>query len=191
VGTVVAESLTTRRPRWVRIASWLAVADLVLFVAPVSVAAVSKYEWRNNDFQVSLTRQLRSLGAANGDTQCLDTFAGCLAALDEVGIRQSSGFLYDCYLFSEPQRPATLLYRERFWNGFRAAPPRLLVMTDNDCFSHERSFDRLKRWSLFADYVDHNYTEILQYTPSRPIVWWRHPQQPYSYRVYLHKVNNR
>jgi hypothetical protein len=66
-------------------------------------------------------------------------------------------------------------------------PPEILVVTDDQCFTMNRGFDYLDRWPQFVALLGSEYTMIGQRTPLHTVGWWRHPAQPFSYRIYVRR----
>lgn len=86
----------------------LAAAALVFecwALAPRS-ALLSRSFNANTPFQQSLGKELRFLGnKVPAGVQCLDTIGGCINILYNLQIVQSTGYLYDCYLFRPSKTP--------------------------------------------------------------------------------------
>jgi hypothetical protein len=172
---------------WMR---WAAVAGLVggaLWLAPSSVWIAGHYDWRNQEFNQMLGADLTRLGGEklDGQVQCVDMTSGCLNTLYNMDLVQSTGYLYDCYLFQPTQTPVSEAYREGFWKAMEANPPEVMVVTDQECFSLGHSWDLPLRWPEFAQLLRTNYKLVEQRTPPDRIAWWRHPVEPNSYRLYL------
>jgi hypothetical protein len=66
-------------------------------------------------------------------------------------------------------------------------PPRVIVMTDSDCYEDKRSFDRFEKWPEFQRYLDANFTLERDSGPLPPVRYWSHPMEAYQYRIYVRR----
>ena len=168
-----ASSRSVLNARWV---GWVAIAGVLLgalYLAPVSAAIACHFDWRNQEFNHELADDLNALGgqaALQQQVQCIDMTSGCLNTLYNLKIVQATGYLYDCYLFQPQQTPVSLDYRERFWTALEQARPRVLVVTDQQCFAMTRDWNGAARWPQFAALLASDYVLTKQYTP--PHIWW-------------------
>jgi len=177
---------------WMR---WMALAGVLLgalWLAPNSAWIACHYDWRNQEFNRALEgdlTRLQGLSAVDldGRIQCVDMTSGCLNTLYNMGVVQSTGYLYDCYLFQPVQTPVSEAYRVGFWRAIEDDKPAVFVVTDQECFSMARSWAQLQRWPEFAAMLQNDYVLERQYTPPHTVGWWRKPAVPYSYRVYVRK----
>ena len=177
------------RTDWLRYPAILTILLGALYLAPASASIANHFDWRNQEFNNELTADLNYLGgpALNNQIQCFDNTAGCINTLYNLQLVQATGYLYDCYSFQAKPSPFQDRYREDFLDAVRDADPKVLVVSDQDCFTMNRSFSRLDRWPQFQSFVQQNYTLLAQRTPPHAIGWWRHPSPPFSYRIYLRK----
>jgi hypothetical protein len=187
IATIAFPLLTA--PNWQRYFAILTIALGAFFLGPISAHIANHFDWRNQEFNHQLAADLTTLSNNNLNTlqnqiQCFDNTAGCINTLYNLQLVQATGYLYDCYSFQSKQSPYQDRYRADFLTAIAQANPRLLVVTDQDCFTLTRTFTRLDRWPQFTAYVAQNYTLTKQYTPPHTIAWWRHPAQPFSYRIY-------
>ena len=162
----------------------------VFIVAPISTAKAASYQWQNQEFQTMLTRDLDALGgpALNGHIQCLDTASGCIATLENLHLEESTGLLYDCYLFSARPGVVQNRYRMRFWRQLQENPPSVVVATNSFCFNPPTNFRRIDRWPEFDGWFQANYSLYAQRTPPDEVRWWSHPERPSSYRIYVRRA---
>jgi hypothetical protein len=174
---------------WTRYAAVATILLGALFLAPVSASIANRFDWRDQEFNRSLASDLNKLGgqALQNQVQCFDNTAGCTNTLYNLQLVQATGYLYDCYSFQAKQSAYQDRYREDFLAAVERADPRVVVVSDQDCFTMNRGFARLDRWPQFEAYIAGNYTLAKQYTPPHTVGWWRHPAQPFSYRIYLRK----
>jgi hypothetical protein len=162
------------------------------FLAPISAHIAGHFDWRDQEFNNQLTTDLTTLShnhlaALQNQVQCIDDTAGCINTLYNLQLVQATGYLYSCYAFQSKPSPYQDRYRLAFLTAVQQADPRILVVSDQDCFTLSPTFDRLNRWPQFIAYIAQNYTLFKQYTPPHKVGWWRHPSEPFSYRIYLHK----
>ncbi|HEY4354743.1 MAG TPA: hypothetical protein VGN16_03270 [Acidobacteriaceae bacterium] len=184
---VLTESFDLKTPRGA-LATVLAltgVATVCLWFGPRFAIEVRGFD-HYDAFQDALTTDLRAQNASSGGVQCFDTWGGCLDALYTLNIVQPTGYIYDCYFYTAPGWRRDL-YRREFLRAFDAASPRVLVVTDQFCFSGEHSFARIDTWSDLAERMQENYTLATQWQTARPGHWWRRPEQPQAYRIYIRK----
>lgn len=151
-----------------------------LWFAPTLTRDVASFEIAT-PFETALASDLTALGDTQS-IQCLDTFGGCINTLYNLKITQSTGFLYDCYLF-EGTGTARDEYRRRFLQAFQQAQPTLLVLTDQDCFTGTPNPDKLRRWPEFQATVDSQYALQRQWTSSSTQHWWHRRERPASYWI--------
>jgi hypothetical protein len=139
----------------------------------------------------SLLRDLEGLSRPaemSGHVQCMDTFGGCLDALYDGGIAQSTGFLYDCYLMGDrgQDKNGSIVadLRRHFWEEMARNPPRMIVVTDSVCYEPARSFDKYAHWPEFQTYLANNYVLVKQSGEQVPVHYWSRPMVPFGYRIY-------
>lgn len=169
----------------------IAIATCILgcfFLAP-------RFAWLTTSFSVAtpfqdtLAEQLSKMGAADqlsGNVQCLDTFGGCIGVLYNMRIRQSTGFLYDCYLFTDESEERER-YRAAFWAAYKTAKPQVLIVTNQFCFWEPRGFEKLTRWPAFAADIDANYREQIEWHSNVPEHFWHRFEMPYQFRIYVRR----
>jgi hypothetical protein len=172
-----------------RILGGIALLIGVLVIAPVSVTMASRYDWQDLEFITTLQSDLDQLGGASlsNDVQCMDTTAGCINTLDRMHLVQSTGLLYDCYLFAARQTPVTQRVREQFWRTLTDHPPRVMVVSDQFCLGGTRTYDKLDGWPKFNQFVTDDYSLYVERRPERPVRWWSRLQMPFGYRIYVRK----
>ncbi len=164
-----------------------------LVVAPQSLARTLRFRASAQDFSTLLESDLEHLDAASlggapldGQVQCIDFTAGCVTTLNHMRLTESTGFLYDCYAFQPGTNAAVREYRQRFNAALLARPPRVLVVSDQDC-GHPDSFGNIDRWPQLSQFVAANYVLVEQVTPPEPVRWADTAAAPYSYRIYLRR----
>lgn len=162
-----------------------------LVVVPRSLHEVTHFTWRRDVFNQMLQTDLASLGgpALNGKVQCMEMAGGCITALYDARLVQSSGFLYDCYLYpQEDQAAAHIDERERYRNAFRKAflahPPHVLIVSSDECGPPDFLYRKLTRWPWFNSYLREHYKLVRNRIPDELERWGGKPALPYGYRIY-------
>lgn len=191
MGIDAALALRAARSRWQPLAAATLLVFTTLALAPSWLIRANHYEWRHDDFTQSLTADLTALGgpALSGHVQCLDMTAGCLGVLYQMRLVQSTGFLYDCYFFHEPQTAVTQQLREAFLADMGHEPPRVLIETSQNCLGEPLSWRGLDAWPAFSAWRAANYSLYAERQPTRRIRWWPIAEQPPGYRIYVRRMN--
>ena len=127
------------------------------------------------------------MGSLQREVQCFDNTAGCASTLYNLQIVQATGFVYDCYAFQAKASGFQDGYRAAFLAALRQANPRVLVVSDQNCFTLSRNFDRLATWPGFEEYLGSHYSLYVERDLQHRIAWWRHPAPPFSYRIYVRR----
>ncbi len=169
------------------------------FAAATCVLAGSlglRYAWKattysiTTPFQTALSQQLTHLGSPeqlSGQVQCLDTFGGCINTLFELGARQSTGFLYDCYLFTSPSAVRDQ-YRSSFMDSLQRTRPKVIVLSSQYCFADMNGgYERVKSWPDLATTLERDYHMVYDFIPNQPQKWFSRPQLPAGFRVLVRK----
>jgi hypothetical protein len=160
------------------------------------VVLAPRYAWlattfsASTPFQDALSDNLLKLGSPmqlSGQVQCLDTFGGCINSLYDLKVRQSTGFLYDCYLFADKSEERER-YRIAFWTAYQAAQPRVVVETNQFCFGDARGFEKVATWPLLAADLSQKYE--LKSSWRSPVLqhWWSRREEPAEFRIYVRKL---
>jgi hypothetical protein len=118
--------------------------------------------------------------------QCMDAAGGCIAALYQARLVESTGFLHDCYMLS-PTNPVSLALRQRFFTELARTPPAVIVVTNSVCYSDPPSFDKYARWPEFRQYLADHYTLVQQRTHLPAEHYWSRTTQPFDYRIYVRR----
>ncbi len=167
-----------------------------LFMAPLSVYKISRFDWRNDDYYNQLSTDLNRLGGTelSGHVQCLDAFSGCISTLYRMDLVQSTGFLVDFYFFAPQPNAVIDAMREHFWKDVQKNPPRIFIVSKQVfpvMFSKDGepldTYDKLKRWPEFDDYLNEHYAMVEEHAWSRPVLWASHADHPAGYRIYVRR----
>jgi hypothetical protein len=113
----------------------------------------------------ALTHDLNVLGghALSGKVQCLDTVDGCIETLDDMQLVQSTGFVYDEFLFAAPnemtmrQTDVQMALRTEFLNEIEANPPQVMVVMPRLFPSGPYHYAKLGLWPAMNALLDHCY----------------------------------
>lgn len=164
----------------VRILALAGVAVGILAVVPKSLIQVKNATYANLfSFTTDAEADLRNIGVdrLQGRVQCLDMTDGCLNALFRLRLVQNSGSLGDTLYFSANNNsPIVQHYRQLFWDHLQADPPDVFLMS-NELFLDPPTFDKVKRWPLFAQYLAEHYNLYCE----------RRMDEKFAYRIYVRK----
>jgi hypothetical protein len=167
-----------------------------LFIAPISTYKISRFDWRNDDYYSQLSADLNRLGGKglSGHVQCVDAFSGCISTLYRMDLVQSTGFLVDFYFFAPRPNAVIDAMRQHFWQDMQQNPPRVFVVSKQvfpTVFSSTGepldTYDKLKRWPQFDDYLTQHYAMAEEHEFLRPVLWASHGSHPAGYRIYVRK----
>jgi hypothetical protein len=109
-------------------------------------------------FDQALTPDLERLGGAqlSGHVQCLATLAECDTALYRMKLVQSTGLIYDFFLFGPANERAVVDARRNFIAQVESAPPRVIVLA-RGFITGSPEYDRVNAWPRFADFLNDRY----------------------------------
>jgi hypothetical protein len=162
----------------------------LLFLAPDSALKASRFDWHNQEFITMLTTDLNVLGGQqlSGKVQCLDTIAGCINTLYDNRLVQSTGFIYDCYLYAPrgTEQMATIeTYRTDFMQAIEHNPPSVFVVTNQYCQTGPDGYEKLNRWPEIKILLSAHYHLYAERMPPHEIYWWNRKVPPTGYRIYI------
>jgi len=173
-------AIAARRTGAARILALAGVAVGIAWVVPKCLVQVKNATYSKLfSFTTDAEADLRSLGVdrLQGRVQCLDMTDGCLNALYRLGLVQYSGSLGDTLYFSSNNAsPVVQHYRQIFWDHLQADPPDVFLMS-NELFLDPPTFDKVKRWPLFAQYLAEHYNLYCE----------RRMDEKFAYRIYVRK----
>ena len=171
---------------WLRALAGAALLLQCAYLAPHAAWQVRYTIKPTTPFEDALSAELRMFGAGlSGNVQCLDTFGGCLNTLYDLGLRQASGYLYDCYAFAPNRNGAVERYRRGFLQAYLRHPPRVLVLTDQYCFGEGGGFDRVAKWPEIASEVANHYTQQAEWGTDVPQHWFARGEPVPRFRIYV------
>lgn len=185
---IAVDLVSALRQRGVVLA--LAVAGLAygaFVVVPQSVAAVHRYDGRNQELITMIEADLTRLGgpSLSGRVQCMDTISGCTTALYRMRLEPATGLLSDFLVFGPEGNPAVRDAQSQFLDKVNARPPEVIVVTANLFPDGPGDFGKLAMWPEFQQLLSSRYRLCAQRTPPDPVLWWSRVEPPTSYRVYV------
>jgi hypothetical protein len=128
----------------------------------------------------SLEHDMQSMGGSrlSRHVQCLDmTLGGCINVLYRLHLVQSTGFIYDFYLFPDRPTPVTAALQTRFLSEVTASPPRVLILSQHIWPDERLGYDEVRRWPAFEAYLASHYRLAREYMPPSRLIA--------GYRIYL------
>jgi hypothetical protein len=167
-------------------AGWVAIVTVALscfWFAPRFAWRVSTFD-RRAPFEDALKADLTALSLRPGDAQCLDTVGGCVATLNAMGLRQSTGYLYDCYAYVGSDA-AQSAYRAGFLKAVERAHPQVIVLSSQYCLGTADDPGRIGRWPEMDRLLANEYRVDGDWAPSGKIRWWNEVELPPSYRIFV------
>ena len=181
-----------RATPWVQFAAAAGLSLGTLYLVPRSLQMILRFDLRDQytaDLRAALNTQGGS--ALNNRIQCLDGYSGCLNTLQQMHLIEATGFLYDCYLYSEPDVSATRFLDERnsYRTSFRKAllehPPELFIVSSQTCGGPvDYLYVKLTRWPWLQEYLNTQYQLVEDHVPSDQVRWGGKPQPPLGFRIY-------
>ncbi|GAA3753427.1 hypothetical protein [Terriglobus aquaticus] len=173
-------SQSTVRPRLSVTATLAALGCAIVLMA---VFLMRSSHFSHADPYADLRHDLVARGATPFDrrVQCLDTAGPCIGAMYEARLTQTTGFLYDCYLL-DGSKPVVQQQRALLQQEWTERPPQIVVLTDSNCFTGARTFDKYTGWPWMQNTLA-EYDVLLERHPVQPLRLWSRPEQPYAYRI--------
>ena len=122
-------------------------------------SAIHRY-W-DESYNVALAEDLRSLGGArlSGHVQCFTTAGDCDTTLFRLKLVQSTGLIYDYFIFGSLNEPVIQRARQQTWNELQQNVPQVIVMgrgsfpdaTDN-------TYNKIEGWPALSAFLNTNYS---------------------------------
>jgi hypothetical protein len=139
----------------------LAMAGLLLGAAfaPIYCEMAARGVW-NEDFNHALAADLTQLGGQrlSGRVQCLSTPGDCDTVLYRMNLVQSTGLVYDYFIFGPGDQPVIERTRDEVWRSFNTNPPQVIVVGRGLYgVRADNRYDKLATWPAFASYLAANY----------------------------------
>ena len=149
----------THALRWPGYRRMMGVAGLLFgtVLSGLSLRRALREHWPGEQV-AALAADLNTLGgpALSNKVQCLDTVDGCIETLDDLRLAQSTGFVYDEFLFAAPdamtprEAEAQAALRRKFLSEVQANPPQVMAVTPRLFPSGPYGYAKLDRWPALA-----------------------------------------
>jgi hypothetical protein len=158
----------------------------VFVLAPMSVARMRRYD-PQDAFRDALVQDLNRLGGGglNRRVQCLDTVQGCIATLGQMQLEQTTGLVYDEFVFGAAPGTAVDVSRARFWQEIHAQPPSVFIVVDGYFLSSDDHYAKLDRWPAFSEFLGDHYHLYAERPSPGMVRWWGRAQPAPGYRIYV------
>ncbi len=171
---------------------WAGLVGLVwcgAWIAPVCMHKAVHYDSNDQRFNTALSRDLSGMGSLSGQIQCFDTTAGCINTLYDMRLVQSTGMIYDCYLFHDGSSSYIKNIQSGFIKELQSAPPRVLVVSNQYCLSGPNGYSKLSRWPELKNFINKNYKMYKdeKVRENQLVHWWSEPRIPLTFRIYVLK----
>lgn len=160
-----------------------------LVIAPLSARRAMQYKPSEDQFRVMLEQDLHRLGGASldGRVQCIDTFSGCIRVLNRMHLQQSTGTLYDEFLFSPEDKPIIRKSRDAFMEELASHPPDVMVVTPQYYATVADDYGKVETWPEFSSYLASHYDLRVQRRPAEKEWIEGMPRTPEGYRLYVRR----
>ena len=176
-----------RRPKWPQNVAVAAFAFTLFWIVPHEMRSVLHITRQmpagQSQFAVNLESDLRRLGPAElqNKVQCFDLVYGCLNSLYHLGILENTSYTGDLLFFAGSQGPAVEYYKNKYWDLERRDPCTVIVLS-NEWFQRRNSFDKIKLWPEFEQFLHQNFTQVVE---RRSVGEGNQPSNPDGYRIYI------
>lgn len=127
-------------------------------IAAIFASRATTRTW-DQTYTQALQQDLTTLGGSNlsGSVQCITMSPECATALYRMRLLQSTGLVYDYYIFGPRKSPAIAYVRQRFWNQFISNRPRVIILGRWLYPERADDYSKLNRWPAFRDYLNQHY----------------------------------
>jgi len=173
-------SIAAKRSGVARVLALAGVAVGMAVVVPKCLVQINHATYAKLfSFTTDAEADLRAIGVdrLQGRVQCLDMTDGCMNALARLRLVQNTGVMGDTLYFSaDNASPVVQHYRQLFWEHLQTDPPDVFLMS-NELFLDPPTFDKVKRWPLFAQYLAEHYDLYCE----------RRMDEKFAYRIYVRK----
>lgn len=167
----------------------IAYAGLVYgaIIAGLFTARASSRTW-DETYNQALRHDLISLGGSklsgpslSNSVQCISMSPECATALYHLHLLQSTGLVYDYFIFGPSKYPAIAYVRERFWDQLLNNRPRVIILGRWLYPERADDYSKLNRWPAFRDYLNQHYTLYTERSFTPP----KRGLLGYGYRIYV------
>jgi hypothetical protein len=144
---------------------WIGVIGLIFgtVLAPIYMLHALRLKWPN-DMEIALQHDLATVGgsALSGQIQCIDSIDGCSRVLYDMRLMQSTGMIYDEYLFVSHATPEILHHREAFLQAMEKTEPRVIVITPDLFPAGLGNYKKLLMWPEFNRFLSNCYDQKIE-----------------------------
>ncbi len=151
-------------------------------IAGIFTSRASHRTW-DETYNQALRLDLISLGGSSlsGSVQCITMSPDCATTLYRLHLLQSTGLVYDYYIFGPNKYPAIAYVRHRFWNQFIDNRPRVIILGRWLYPERADDYSKLNRWPAFRDELNQHYALYTErsFPPPKPGLLG------YGYRIYV------
>jgi hypothetical protein len=151
-------------------------------IAGVFTSRAGVRTW-DETYNQALRNDLVSLGGSklSGSVQCITVSPDCATTLHRLQLLQSTGLVYDYYIFGPSRNPAVAYVRQRFWDEFLRDRPRVVIVGRWVYPERTDDYRKLNRWPAFRDYLNDHYALYTERSFPRT----RPRTLGYGYRIYV------
>ncbi|HTU51765.1 MAG TPA: hypothetical protein VMF56_14320 [Acidobacteriaceae bacterium] len=151
-------------------------------IAGIFTSRASVRTW-DETYNQALRQDLISLGGSklSGSVQCITMSPDCATTLHRLRLLQSTGLVYDYFIFGPNNYPAVAYVRQRFWDQFIDNRPRVIIVGRWLYPEQADDYSKLNRWPAFRDYLSQHYTLVAERSFPPP----KRRTLGYGYRIYV------
>jgi hypothetical protein len=144
---------------------WIGVVGLLFgtVLAPIYMVHALHLRWPN-DMEIALEHDLANVGGStlSGQIQCIDSVGGCSRVLYDMRLMQSTGMMYDEFLFVSHAPPEILLRREAFLQAIEKTEPKVIVITPDLFPAGPGNDKKLLMWPEFNRFLSSCYDKKIE-----------------------------
>jgi hypothetical protein len=146
-------------------ARWIGITGLLFgaVLASIYLRHALHTSW-SNDMGSALKDDLNSLGGdrLSGKIQCIDSIYGCTRVLYDMRLVQSTGMMYDEFLFMANPPSEIIAHRDNFLRSLEKEEPRVIVITPNLFPTGPMAYKKLLIWPAFNAFLSRCYDETTE-----------------------------
>lgn len=174
-----------RAPGFARKVAFAGLALGVIF-APIYTAIAARAQW-NEDYNRALAADLSHLGGSrlSGRIQCLTTPGDCDTVLLRMNLVQSTGLVYDYFIFGPGDQPAVQRARQEVWQRFSQDPPLVIVVGRGLYGEIANNYSKLAHWPQLNQTLQRDYMLYDERGFAPALCGYR------GYRIYIRKPDPR
>jgi hypothetical protein len=101
------------------------------------------------------------------------TMGGCINVLYRMKLMQSTGFIYDYYLFPKQTNAVTAALQARFLQEITSKPPEVIVFSSHTWPGDTYSYQQIERWPAFRDLLQRRYRVVRELPQQRGSAGYR------------------